>query len=32
MIKNGVGVLEVLFRNKMAISSGIEVARVYIMK
>lgn len=31
-MKNGVGVLEVLFKNKMAINRGIEVARVYIMK
>lgn len=31
-MKNGVGVFEVLFKNRMAMSSGMEVARVYIMK
>lgn len=32
MVENSVGVLDVLFRSRMATSSGIEVARVYIMK
>lgn len=31
-MKKGVGVLEVLFKNRMAIRSGIEVDKVYIMK
>lgn len=29
---NSVGVLDVLFRNRIAISRGIEVVKVYIMK
>jgi len=32
VIKNGVGVFDVLFRKRTAINSGIEVVRVYMMK
>lgn len=32
VIKNGVGVFDMLFKNKMAINNGIEVVSVYMMK
>lgn len=32
VMKNGVGVFDILFRNRIAINSGIEVVRVYMIK
>lgn len=31
-MENGVGVFDILFKKSVAISSGIEVVRVYIIK